>query len=710
MISNRPEYFDDSDLRDIQVLISFNQEIIENVVKGDAIDFTQVRSIEDIESEDDFKRFAISTAAQNSLVNFQYSVFNNGTELNGSIELVDNNDIFSNFIRQSVALGEYFNLYVAWGYGKNRYHWSLVHKVLITDINYNLHEGHKIVNVHFAPIVEMRNNKSEISNVYTPIKKAKKLILDKTYRPTPVGQPRGELLDSKVKVRTRDREKEYIIADIIEYAAKACFANGLYGDAEVIIDTKDIRETLAKSNWEYKRASRIPSKTNVISIGGLSETDKFWQIFCSEIGCLDYQRNIAPSSFTSTTAPGAAGYPLNTILPKDSSLIDLEEDLLKDINAKIDVLKKEYYMLKKAYPGAQNLEKRNKLRKGYKQLIIEERDKLFNIYNNISYEDNYSIVSFYKPSGQPPIPYFTKFLKALNLRLGLNLKYAILDTTKRPQVVIGQDLSKLRNGLDVLASNTNKKLFSSKTGLRKIRSINPQGKTLLEDLYTGQLNLTYNDKNSIIEKTTVDINIAELFSWVNKVFSFDTLRISSEGSEYKYNLEDMVKLARVIKQYIENYSVEGKDLQNITNFFKKTLNLSVVKDQSYKKSEVVTTLDKELVENLEDFLVRNRARFCQAVAKDVISTEMKLVRVKVTFPGIPELDEINNLYYGRKVQLTVYDPSPTKEKTNLELISGTYFIEGFRHEILVGEGYKTYLSLFKSIDDNLFPEGDINDL
>lgn len=682
------DQFYDADLRDVQVLLSFNEELVEQVIKGDAIDFTQIKKIEDINSPDYLNNFIISTAAQDSLVNFQYSVFNNGSDVNGSIELIDNNDIFFDFVSQSIARGEYFSLYIAWGYGKNRLHWSLVHRVLITDINYNIHEGHKVVNIHFAPLLEMRNDRGEISNIYTPLKEASKLKFKLSTNPI-TGKP-IPIENRNVVVETRSREKEIVLTDIIEKAAKACFSRGLYGDTSITVDSKGIQDALAASNWVRKRQTGRKKNDN-LKADTFSDTDKFWQIFCSEIGCLDYQRSLGPASFSTTTAPGSEGHKLDHILPKGIELKKYEDDVKRIVTN----IRKYHYG--KPYDPTSKL-----------KITTKILDKL---YNNLTFDnDTYSIITFYKPQGDSPIPYFNRFLNALNTRLGLNLKFFISDASRKPKVLIGQDILKLGGKEDLIKSNINKKLFHPGTGLRKIRSINPKGKTLLEDMYDGTLNLTYNDRNSIIEKATVDINLPELFAWSNKLFHFDKLSIKDDDVFSLFYLSDLLTVTNSIKRYLSTFAY-NHDNKSLDQFIKMVSDTANETKGERSRSSVCINIQKELLDDVVDYIKRNRLLISQAIAKDFISLEMRLLRMTVAMPGIPEIDEMNNLYFGRRVKLTVNDPSITKDGPNqMKLVSGIYFIEGFRHEILIGEGYQTYLTLFKAIDETMFPTGERGDL
>ena len=712
--------FYDADLRDVQLIMSFNPQLMEEVVKGDAIDFSRVKSISEIQTPEDLNNYVIATANQDSLVNFNYSILDNGQSVDGSVELIDNNNIFLNFVNQSIVQDQLYNIYFIWGYGKNRYHWSLVHRSLIQDINYNIHEGHKVVNIRFSPIPKGGKNKIEAhARVYLREVKNTKLLYDET--PDNLAGNKSKSNTRRVTgyngtlVTTKKRDRIEILIELIEKSTKELFRNSTYGESDLIIDTSDIRSSLEETMATYRSGSRIPNtETPEAILGSITEEDLFWKVFCSDISCFDYEKTLAPSSVFNGNSPGSLNHKIDSIIAR-TALNDIVTDLKRAIdrfNKKLALLEPKFKNLRTPGPVLYgHLLPSEQDKKDYADAVKGKKlaeDRLKVLHTNVKFSGDFPAVKFSKPSGKESELFFRKMIKALNVRLGLNLKYFVSDLGKKPIIFVGQDVSRASKfGVDIIKANTNKNLFNNKTGLRLIRSINPKGDTPFENKDTGELYFEYNAKNSFIEKVTIDIIFPELFNWFNKRFNFTPINSNSNNKSEQYALKDLLPIASVIKSYLNKYRTnntkDNVELEDVISFLK--IIKSSEKEQDSGNKEVVISLNKPLVKGVEEFLKANRRLICQAVARDIQEFEVNFTRLTLAIPGIPELDEFSNLFYGRGVNVIINDPSPTeKGKKELKFITGKYFMTGFRHSIQVGEGYTTYISLFKAFDESMLSQ------
>lgn len=680
----------DADLRDVQFIISFNPKAIDSIVKGDSIDFTQVKSIQDLQSFEDLENYVISTSNRDSLVNFFYSVMGEGDSITGGCELVDNNGIFLSFVNQRIAIAsrEWLSMYVVWGYGKNRAHWSSIHKVIISNISYNIHEGNKIVNIQFASQLEdaSRNLKSEIY-ISTPTK-----------RPDSLGY---RSFGDRAIINLKPNEPATVLTEIISQAAEHTFKYGLHSNTEIYVDKGQILNALRDSK-AFSDASMNPPL--------------FWMRLASDVGAINYHPSIELSAFNGKYDPGSPDSLINTIipiLPRTDDYTKFRRDLETKIRKRLrdSILKNKNLSDIRSNPRrpSSDLVKNNPrktIKLTEKEIQDERKRQLDKIYSNAGYRDDFPVVTYFKPANVDPISFFRKFLSVINVRCGTNIRYVVDDTSDNLSVFVAQNFAQFRNERRKLLPNFNgryKNLYSPKTGFRKIKSINPKGKKLIEDLYTGEINLSYNEnKSSLIEKLTVDVVFTEFFSWFNKVFNFSMYKIGEyQNVNDQYYLSNLEPLVKVLNQYMKKFSYT--DHSGVEDFLSIVNSHSIIKKE-LKKESLIVNIHKSVIDSVEEYLKLNRQQLIETVVRDLMETELNYLTVKIAIPGIPELDDFTILNYGRAVNLTVIDPSPNPEKEEVKFISGKYFIKGFKHEITIGNGYTTYLNLFKPLDKSFFVE------
>jgi hypothetical protein len=104
--------------------------------------------------------------------------------------------------------------------------------------------------------------------------------------------------------------------------------------------------------------------------------------------------------------------------------------------------------------------------------------------------------------------------------------------------------------------------------------------------------------------------------------------------------------------------------------------------------------------------MRIKATLAKSLITDLLQTESNFLVVNVSLLGIPEIDTVSEVFYGRKVNLSIFDPEPGGNGKLIESFSGEYYIKGFKHEIFLESGYTTYLVLQKALTSDLWGEGD----
>jgi hypothetical protein len=744
-----------TDFRDVQVVVAFSKEAIENIINPEYIDFTQIKSIKDFDKTEDIYKFAISTTNQDSLVHFSYSLFGSeGNASQGALELIDTNDIFTTFLRQSFlnstkSLDSKLNIYFIWGYGRDRKNWSLVHKSFITDVNYNIHEGYKVVNIQFEPILVSK--KLSRHEIYTRVaaKKPSGISL-KSKKGSPSGRTYKDIdgpnngngmgitggislgklarkdlpiptTDDKFYIDLKYREVSEVVADIIETAADECFKLGIIGSKlNIIVDREGIVEAL-------KNSIRLPSvdspfNDKLTRERKLTRVDLLWVNLCREIGGLDYQPAIENPSvdFNGRFSPGSILSKPDTILPKDQKVQDIENKLndeLKTLKARKKKLLDQEDLFKT---------KSDKMLYGYRirprldlidQQVKEKEEEISKLYanSNLRYSSNFPLLVFYKPSNVHPLDYFNKFLKRINIRMKTNIQYMVSDVDDNIEVLVSPRpfVYMWENKMvSTFKGNSFRRLYNPKTGMRKLHSINNiksevrKGVHKLIEDENSNLNLSFNGYNSLIEKLSIDINFIELFSWDKSVFNFinTPVREDSDNKTVTFKLKDFKFLADIVFKNSKGLAGVFKNFEDIVGI------LTYTYDNSEKEldtnGEPIITLKKSLSDTLKDFLNENKATLAKSLITDLLQTESNFLVVNVSLLGIPEIDTVSEVFYGRKVNLSIFDPEPGGNGKLIESFSGEYYIKGFKHEIFLESGYTTYLVLQKALTSDLWGEGD----
>lgn len=712
---------------DPQVIFSFNKDAITSIFGPNYI---MVNNLIDLSNADekDYKNGVITTFNPTTLVNFTYSLFHDDS-LNGSLQLVDNNNTFERFLTQGLIAETRLTFYFSWGYGTNRYHWSGLHKGIITDITYNIHEGHKVVDIQFianpkldssamttsqfdmVSIIEINNKSAELNRTTTS----------------------NDLL---LKFDKREKSFGEVIERLVETAAATAYNKGNPFSEKINVEMGVIDWSQLSYVKELGKLRR-KTKRSVITFGRSKENahklglDLAYDRLTKDIECFSYNPRIIQNVEKGKLFPGGDKYRQEVILnPDQGDPIVLSVQLTQDQRelqaqktqtAKALALAKrdleEYHILANkpisevGFPVQNKAERdeRNEAAK-IKKLEIKLDKLIVATSEEIYVVEKFPVLIYKKPDGVPAVPYFLKLIKILNERLGMNLKVVFDDTRDTSTLFIGNDILEHKSNSELaLRSNFHKNLYGKTKGLRRIRSVitkNP----VLEDWETQVLNLSYNGTNGLIEELTVDIALPEFFKVANRIYTFAAHPLSIDKKKTVYSLSELLKSRKEIKRLSEYYRTEisRNDRDNV-----KTGNdmfyeyLGILDDaQEYmdptKPNADVVSFGTDFMRDLKSFVETEKKYIQRFVAHEILSVERKFINIQIKMLGIPELDQFQNMYYGRIVELEIIDPvdrEHLEQKTPKSWLSGKYFIKGIKHDITLGDGYSMILNLHKSISD-----------
>ena len=713
-----------ADTRDVQVMFSFNKEAITSTFGPDYIAVNNIVDLADATVED-IATGVITTFRPTTLVNFTYNLFENRS-LEGSLNMVDNNDTFNKFMKQSILSESQFTIYICWGYGKNRYHWSSLHQVIINNVSYSLVEGYKLVDVQFQ---SNPNNEDDMRIFSTQhITVPTKFAVDGTGTLGKDFTGRNTL-----KVNTLQRSIGSALHSLIRKVARDTYSLGRPFNDAVEVELELIDWDKLNYIKEYQKILKKPdpyrvgpNKTITLRTGIRPKpADIAFYSLTRDIKCLNYHKNTKFNISSGRSYPGGSKYIQEVIInPEDGDPIKVNATTSKELGKnlrRLDRLKKAY-----AYQKRQRADRSRAVNlgpfgtpfsvgggdtQGFKDPLLTLKEKIDKLSKEVQekskivVDEKFPVISYDKPAGMAAIPYFEKFIKLLSDRIGIKLDIIFDDTRDHPTVYIGRDVLNHKTSSKLaLKSNVLKNLYGDNKGLRRIRSITTTP-TPIEDWETQDLNITYNGSNGLVELMTIDIEFVQFFRIANRVYQLAAQPVSQDRTKTVFKVEDFKKsekeLTKIYNAYKTGAETDSK-LDRGTNILGTYLDMMGNSSQYFKDKKakvLVVSIDTNFVSKFTEFLQEERKYINNFIVNDILLAEKNWVNVQVSMVGIPELDQVQNLFYGRIVNLSIIDPVDRENDPKFWL-SGKYFIMGIKHKITLSDGYEISMSLYKTLTDS----------
>lgn len=225
------------------------------------------------------------------------------------------------------------------------------------------------------------------------------------------------------------------------------------------------------------------------------------------------------------------------------------------------------------------------------------------------------------------------------------------------------------------------------------------------DLGNDNINLIYNDPESIVLDFNISVNNIEFFRPLQK-FSLDSF--VDEGGTSKYiSISDYVGFSNAFNKLLAENQKAAPYVIETESFRKYALALH----------RIWLPVQHNMVSKIEWAKIKNYYQKVRAeIIRDLFDSERRFLALEVTILGVPELDTTKELVgRSRKVNFVVRDPEDRTGKI-IKWMSGVYIITSFSHEITLGEGkgaggYVTKLDLFKAkfIDETFLSNYEVSE-